>query len=303
MAQVIDPKTAPNYHRTLLQGPPKTVKTPLAAAVAEIYGKGVYIAADEGSEFLPSIPDKHADLLTVIKPGPCVECKGVGGTGCKKCDDRKYDLLEETRNLAGFDYKRVYGANFLIWDSFSTTCEDLLQEVANQEFFSSAKSGDKHVTIGEPGTAAAFNLPLPGDYLAMQSIVANWRRLIFRQPLHIFIITHVETDDKPGPGKRTRGGPSLVGKALIQDFPTHFNAVLRTHKTMEAQTDGSQRAQLYVYTEGDDFWIGGFRHKPTEAGFRNPMPVCAVGEDLAKFWRTFNRVFANQLNLEPQEVA
>jgi hypothetical protein len=277
-------------------GPPKTVKSPLAAAVAEIYGKGIYIAADEGSEFLPSIPEKHAKNLTVVKPGPHFEC---AGEGCDGCGNRKYDRLEELMDLAGRNWKKELGADFLIWDSFSTTCEDLLQTIADSEFFSTAKGTDKHITIGEPGTASSFNLPMPGDYLSMQGIVANWRRLIFRQPIHLFVITHVDTDDKPGAGKRTRGGPSLVGKALIQDFPTHFNAVLRTNKTMVPGPDGNQMAQLTVYTEGDDFWIGGFRHKPSEDTPRNPIPVVEVGKDLAAFWRLFNKTFEKQLTAAP----
>lgn len=287
MAQIFDPQSPP-YQRTLVMGPPKTVKTPLTLAVSQVMGETIYIAADPGSEFLPSIPDTWAKDIRVVKPGPCTACNGVG---CTECGGKPYDPMSEALNLAVYPWKKDFpNAQNLVWDSGSHTMEEILQYVADQEFFSSAKTGDKHVTVGEPGSPAHMNIPVRGDYLAMKGICERWTRLLFRQPLNLFVITHVDIDDKGGQAG-VRGGPALVGKAMIQDFPRYFNAVLRTHKEMMPNPDGVARPVLFVYTEGDNFWIGGVRHKPGETTAKNPIPVVQVGEDLPAFWRLFNDKF------------
>jgi len=152
---------APKPKRFILYGPPKTVKTPLALAYGAYLrslnpnSRTLYVAADRGSEDLPSLPDPSwREWIDVWKFSSPL--------------DKDYDPYKDAVQVAMTDWK-AKDANYdlIIWDTFAITLEQILQYISDKEFFA-GQGGSKHVSFGDPtlpkGHPAKLNIPMPGDY-------------------------------------------------------------------------------------------------------------------------------------------
>lgn len=280
------PNQAAAYKRLILYGSPKSVKTPLALAYGAYLrsknpnSKTLYVASDRGSEDLPSLPDRSwRDFIKVWTPGSPLEAD--------------YDPRAEAVRIAMGDWKK-HDPNFdlLIWDTFSTDCARILQYIANMEWFASAKTGDKHVTIGDPtlpkNHPARLNIPVQGDFNAMQGITWGLVDALACQKMHVILICHEEEiKDQKGVKKI---GPSFVGKALTSKLPGILTGILYTEKTGVPNMDkgGKLESTLHVYSDpGDDMHMAGIRHEPVNGSPLNPIPKVKVGADLVKYWELF----------------
>lgn len=270
--------------RFILYGPPKTVKTPLALAYGAYLrklnpkAKTLYIAADRGSEDLPSLPDPSwREWIKVWKVGSPLE--------------PGYDPYKEAIHIAMTDWKKVDpDIELIVWDTMSEECDRILQFIADKEFFSGHAGGSKHITFGDPllpkGSAARLNIPMPGDYNGINGIAKRLFEMILSQNLHILILAW-EEDIKDKDGIK-RVGPAFVGKALTAKLPGKLTGIIYTDKRGEPDNKGKLIPTLYVCSDpADDMHMAGVRHEPVNGDPRNPIPRVKVTADLVAYWKLF----------------
>lgn len=279
------PEAGPKFKRLILYGAPKSVKTPFAFAFGAYLRSlnpnsiTLYIAADPGSEDLPSLPDPSwREFIKVWKFGSPLE--------------PGYDPYKDAIQAAMMDWKKIDpNIELVIWDTFAITMEHILQYVADKEWFASAKSGDKHITFGDPtlpkGHMARLNIPVPGDYNGVNGIAKRLFQLLCNQPVHVIGISH-EQDIKDEKGIK-RIGPSFVGQALTAKLPGWMTGLIYTDKRGEIDPKtGKVVPTLYVCSDPhDDVHIAGVRHEAINGDPRNPIPTVKVGADLTKYWKLF----------------
>lgn len=296
MSKVVISKAAPpaTKKKLILYGTSKSVKTPLALAYGAYLrslnpnARTLYWAADEGSEGLPSLPDESwREWIDVINPPDPL--------------DPEYDPYKHAITVSLTDWK-AQDPNYelLIWDTQARTLQRVLQFIANKEYFASAKSGDKHVTIGDRGVgpwkpgSPWMNLPAQADYGAIWMMGLRLIEALAAQKMHVLIVTHEEEiRDSKGIG---RIAPAAVGKALVGDIPAFLTGALYTEKVSEADKNGKLIPTLYVHSDtNDDKHVAGIRHAPIDGNPRNPIPKVKVGTDLTAYWKKlFETLFPNE---------
>lgn len=283
----------PKFKRFFLYGPPKAVKTPLALAYGAYLrslnpkSKTIYIAADPGSEDLPSIPNPEwRNWIVPYTFGSPLE--------------KEYDPYKDAIQASMLDWhKHEPDSELLIWDTFAFSMEQILQYVADKEFFAPQKGESKHVTFGDPtlpkGHPARLNIPVMGDFNGINGIAKRLLAMLIAQPMHVLIITH-EQDIKDEKGIK-RIGPSFVGQALTSKLPGWMTGLIYTDKRGEIDPKtGKVVPALYVCSDPhDDVHIAGIRHEPVNGDPRNPIGTVKVGTDLVKYWELFhNTLFPNE---------
>lgn len=283
----------------IIYGNPKSVKTPLALAygayLRSLNPKSItlYVAADRGSEDLPSCPDpswkeENGGFIRVWCPGspldpgydPYREAIQLSMTNWKDPNAKINDVSVGDPNI-----------ELIVWDTFSEDMERILQYVADKEYFSSTKTGDKHITFGDPtlpkGHPARMNIPLPADYNGVGGIAKRIVDGVCAQDCHVLLLSwEEEIKDKLGV---KRVGPAFVGKALTGKLPGKLTGVIYTEKFGEIDDKtGKLKSQLYVCSDpGDDMHIAGVRHESIDGDPKNPIPRVKVGSDLVAYWKLF----------------
>ena len=285
-----EPKPANDAPKRLfLYGPPKTVKTPLALALGAYLrsinpkSKTLYIAADRASEDLPSIPDRNwlaanGGFITVWKPGSMLE--------------EGYNPYQDAFQIAMTDWKKNDpDIELIVYDTFTTDIERILQYCADSEFFANQKGESKHVTFGDPtlrkGHPGRLNIPVMGDYMGTGAIAKRLTDLMGAQNCHVILIAHEESfEDAKG---ISRIGPAFVGKALTGKLPGYLTGILYTEKTPSTdKTTGKLVPALHVCSDpGDDAHIAGVRHGTVQGRPVNPIGRVKVGDDLTSYWKLF----------------
>jgi hypothetical protein len=300
--------------RGCIYGDPKTCKTPLICAMLldskyEPYiGEAVYVAADDGSESLMSVPMEARKRLHIVKPmaEPCAPCKGEGSIGAKECASckgtgrGKYDPAHEAFTIAMTDWrKRWPKVRTLIWDTMSETSKEILAHIADTGQFSGdsadGKKKDKHIMLGEPDSPAFQNIPMMGDYMAAQGVVERLTKMLFKSPLNLFVLYHSDVDEKDN-GTIVAGGPATIGKATIRSVAKPYDFVLRVEKKSAFDAKEKRATQeIHIHSEASGVWIGGVRVAGT-----NPMPLVKVAMDrpFAPYWPMFYDKFYPHL-LDP----
>jgi hypothetical protein len=192
---------------------------------------------------------------------------------------KPYDPGADAFVLALNDWSKPHpGAKTLVWDHMTATASDILSAIADKGQFS-----DKHIAIGAPG-ASKMNIPMEGDYGAAQGTIDRLTTYLFRQPLHLIILTHAMTaESKDGSG--LVGGPALVGKAMVRNYAGRFDTVLRLGRRKV-----ENREAFTCYTDRSpvaSFWTAGIRsHLPV-----NPIPSIDLSPDPVNFWEAYDQHF------------
>lgn len=278
------PETLDPYKKLFLYGPAKSVKTPLALAYGAYLrklnpkAKTLYIAADQGSEDLPSLPDESwREWIRVWTHSSPLE--------------QNYNPYNDAVLVAMTDWRKIDPEiELIVWDTQTEDMTKILQFIADMEWFSSAKTGDKHVTIGDPtlpkGHPARLNIPVQGDFNAILGMGIRITNFMLAQKCHVLLVCH-EEEIKDQKGVK-RIGPAFVGKALTGKLPGKLTGLVYTEKFGETDEKGKLKPQLYVCSDpADDVHIAGVRHKPVNGNPVNPIPRVKVGNDLVKYWELF----------------
>jgi hypothetical protein len=280
-----DPTTA--HKRIAVYGLPKSGKTRAVTALpwGEHWGeRALYVAADPGSEELGSVLRNNREHLILVKPEP----KSVGGKLI-------YDPLTESVAIATKNWKEEYpGVGTIIWDTMTTTSQELLAAYADSGQFS-----DKHVTFGQPGTAAYHAAPMEGDFGAAQRSTMFILKYLFRQPLNLIVVFHedwVQPNEKDVLGA-VYGGPTIVGKAGIKTIAAMFDNLFRFSAKDKVEQGNKTVTEYAVHTRHSGPWMAGFRN-PHE---NNPIPKVPLKPDPINFWKAFDEA-VEVMSATPEKV-
>lgn len=251
--------------RILIYADPKCGKTRLATSLPPHFGESVYVAWDPGTEHLGPVLADYRPRLHVIQSVP------EGKT--------KYAPDVDAFAIALYDWRAEYpNVKTLIWDHMTATAEDCLSAIADAGQFS-----DKHIAIGAPGSAGKLNVPMEGDYGAVHSTIDRLTTYLFRQPLHLIILTHatmIEAKD----GSGLLGGPATVGRASVRKYAGRFDTVIHLARKRREKTD----AFVAFTDKHDNLWNAGVR----SSLLVNPMPVFDLAPDPSNFWLAYLKHFS-----------
>jgi hypothetical protein len=271
-----------------LVGEPKYGKTRLATSLPwETFGdKAVYIAWDPGSESLDSVLVENREHLVVVQPS----AKTLGNK--LVFDPHKEAIAIATKPWAeGFEEGGavIPPCQTLIWDTMTSTARDLLAAYADSGVFSGEK-GDKHVSVGEFGTAYYMAQPMMGDYGIAQRAVLHILKFLLKQPLNVIVLFHTDYMEPEGAGQVTFG-PATIGKAAIKPVASLFDNLFVLDvqdKLVKASAGGppTRMTKRQVYTDKKGLYLGGLRSSYP----RNPIPEVELSDNPVAFWNLVNSV-------------
>lgn len=257
------------FERVLLYGDPKTAKTRLATSLTDRFGEILYYAADPGSEALSSVLPHYRSRINVIK---------------SVSDGKTWDPDADAFNFALMDWSAEFpNVRTIVWDTMTATSLDLLSYVADTGQFSERK----HIAIGSGQSSQ--NIPMQGDYMAVQNRVHRLLNALFSKRLHLVVVCHANYDE-PREGGSVEGGPATVGKATIRAFPGRFDTVLFTNRSSKPPEKIGEpgKPTFAVYTERYRIWSAGIRSSHAI----NPMPKVELDPDPINFWKLYDKNFA-----------
>lgn len=264
--------------RILIYADPKCGKTRLATSLPEHFGESIYVAWDPGTEHLGPVLTHYRPRLHPIQSVP---------------DGKNpYTPDIDAFAIALTDWKKEYpNAKTLIWDHMTATAEDCLAQIADAGQFS-----DKHIKIGTPSSAGKLNVPMEGDYGAVHSTIDRLTTYLFRQPLHLIILTHATMiESKDGSG--LLGGPATVGRASVRKYAGRFDTVIHLARKRK---DKAGDAFVAFTDKHDNLWSAGVR----SSLLTNPMPTFELAPDPSNFWLAYLKNFSpRNIPVAPQPAA
>lgn len=276
MRVVTDTSGLSNRRRIALYGEPKFGKTRLATSLpwGDHWGeRAVYVGWDEGAAELASVLPANRERLIQVYPEP-VEKKNRDGSTTLVLDPHKEAIQIASRNWKK-DYPEV---GTIIWDTMTSTSQDLLSAYADTGAFSE----DGHVSVGEKGTPTYMAQAMQGDYGLAQRATLHILKFLFNQPLNVIVLFHVgETEGNSG---RMVIGPATVGRAGIEPVSQRFDNLFRVEarETMGKDKDPRKKQlQFYCITQRKGLYLGGLRSPHKE----NPMPEVLLEPDPINFWQ------------------
>lgn len=250
----------------LLYGSPGSGKTRFATSLPDRFGRIAYFAMDPGSESLSSVLPAYRPRIDVFRP----EWK---------------DPLVETAEITHTDWKGK-GYSTLIVDTFTVQTQRILDHIVQNGLAQS-----KHNSVGNPGTTSYVATPDRADYGMTHGVIRNFiNNLITKQvDLNIILICHQMLDRDETDAKATLGGPSTVGRAMLEWLPARFSTVIRMDRVMKqvarngkVETDTKLIARMAQH----GVWIA----RRNEAGLEgNPLPSLELDVDPINFWVAYDK--------------
>lgn len=274
---------ATTYERICIYGGPKSGKSRLAATLARMERFGgtiAYVCADPPADALASVLPIDRPNLVVYEPrseDPTKQVLGLGG----------YNPLIEASTLATKNWKKEDPEiNTLVWDTMTSTGEDILSFVALTEQ-APADSSEGRITFGKKGNNSYVVSPSRSDYGHGQFLIKSILRHLFGQHLHIVCLFHENYKEpkNPAEGTGTIGGPACCGSALIDKITGWFTSTIRLEpRARTIKKDGKQIKEMVriARTNNHGIWRCGVRGPRPE-----PMPNVALNPDPINFWESY----------------
>lgn len=242
--------------------------------------RAIYVAIDNSSEKLESIHPEDRKHLIIVSPEP----KVVNGR-------LVLDPHSEAAEIASHDWKSQFSdVGTIILDGGTELADMLLRSYANQGVFSGA-GGDKHLMVGQKGTASYMAQPMEGDYGMAQNGMNHILGFLFKQPLSIICVFQEDIYQPKGTAAASAaiGGPVGAGGKSINKLASKFNTVVRCEARSSSIPDAKGQikntTQFKVYTEPRGIWLGKLR-KPV--GMENPIAEMDVTNRIHEFWKAFD---------------
>jgi len=261
-----------------MMGEPKTGKTRLATSIpwGEYWGEqAAYVATDDGANDLErsSVLVANRDRLAVIRPSFSVKkVKTKDG----EIETLTYDPHTEAFAIASRNWRKdMPECKMLIWDTMSTTAQELLHAYADNGVFQGEK-GDKHITVGTVGQPDFVANPMMGDYSMAQNAVHKLLGFLFKQPMHVIVLFHVASLETEG-GQILAFGPATVGQAAVRAVAARFDILLRTdvQEVLTHDKPPKKDMKYILHTQRKGLYLGGIRTGLA----KNPIPTIAIPEE------------------------
>jgi len=278
-----------------MSGEPKTGKTRTATSIpwGDYWGEeAMYVAIDEGSDDLErsSVLVANRDRLNIIRPaGTLKKVKQKDGT---EIEVFQYDPHKESFAIASRNWKKEFPkAGVLIWDTMTTTAQDILRAYADSGAFQGSK-GDQHISVGEAGTPDYVANPMPGDYSLAQQATLKLLGFLFKQPMHVIVLFHIASLEADG-GQVLNFGPATVGQAAIRQVAGKFDNLLRTdvREVLTNDKPPKKDTQYILHTQRKGLYLGGIR----TGHAKNPVPEIVIPSDRPQVvWETLANVLKGE---------
>jgi hypothetical protein len=251
---------ASQKERIIIYGRAGIGKTRLALSLSPRYGKIVYYAADQNSEFLTSIDASKRARIIVVKPE---------GT----------DPQSLFMQFAMQDWKKIDPeVGTLVIDTYSKVALDAIRYSAN----SGSMTAEKHYVVGDPANGGQ-TIPNRGDYLAIESLSRGFLDMLFarQKDMHILCLCH--EDIKLVEGVHAVGGPAHPGRAMTEYLPAQFNTVIRLIREQVLIPGASAPEDVVIaVTENDGKFIAKVR--TSDEGVANPLARVILERNPSSYW-------------------
>lgn len=243
-------------------------KTRWALSLPKRYGKIVYYAADQNSEFLTSISPEKRERIYVVKP--------VG--------DNPMSLFMQ---FCMQDWKKIDPEiGTIVVDTYTKVALDAIRHSAN----TGAVTAEKHFVVGKPEEGGQ-TLPNRGDYMAIDSLSRGFLDMIFdkQRDMHIIFLCH--EDVKIVENVHAVGGPAHPGRAMTEYLPAQFNTVVRLirEQTLVPGADAPEDVVIAI-TENDGKFIAKVR--TADEKNVNPLGRVVLNRDPINWWEKYDAIFS-----------
>jgi hypothetical protein len=259
---------AAQKERIIIYGRAGIGKTRLALSLPPRYGKIVYFAADQNSEFLTSIDASKRARIIVVKPegnDPSALFMRFAMTDWKKIDPEVGTLVIDTYTVVALNAIR-YSAN------------------------SGAMTAEKHYVVGDPANGGQ-TIPNRGDYLAIESLSRGFLDMLFARQKDMHIIMCCHEDIKLVEGIHAVGGPAHPGRAMAEYLPGQFNTVVRLIRDQVLIPGASAPEDVVIaITENDGKFVAKVR--TSNEGVANPLARVVLERNPTSYWTKYDAVFA-----------
>lgn len=265
---------AEKKERIIIYGAPGVGKSRLALSLTKRFGKILYYAADNNSEFLDSISREKAKNVIVIKSD---------GDG----------PIENFSEFALHDWKSEFSdVGTLVVDTYTTVMQQAIMESANKGL-----AGTKpHFRVGNVGRGGQA-IPTWDDYLGTEGLSRSSITDMFKEQKDFHIIFVCHEDVKQVEGMPAAGGPSHPGRKMLVDMPGMFSTVIRVIKDRvlipgdEAATD-----VVIAVTDHDGRFIA--KARTQEEGAPSPLGRVALDRNPINFWQQYDAIYAPEAQKE-----
>lgn len=250
--------------RIIVYGRAGIGKTRLVLSLSPRFGKIVYYASDQNSEFLSSIDPRKRERILVVKP-------------------EGDDPIRNFMKLAMQDWKTVDPEiKTLVVDTYTKVVLDIISYAAN----SGTMDREKHYIIGDP-TEGGQAIPNRGDYQAIESISRGNLDMLFtkQRDMHIIFVMHEEI--KIIENVHAVGGPAHPGRAMTEFIPAQFSTVIRLirDQILVPGADVPENVVIAV-TENDGKFIAKIRTSNEEGV--NPLARVTLSRNPSSYWAQYD---------------
>lgn len=263
MAREVDALAAQETITACVYGLSNSGKTALASAWD---GNVVYIAAEAASQRL-------ATWFGPKPPGKVIIPDGNWDPKTGKLDWRR-----ETFALAQRDWG-AEGYDAVIWDTWTSTQEELLRENSRKNWFSEKGpvTGSSDPKVDEDKKYAQ---PQQGDYMMAQQLGLQALEFLIKQRCSVIVLCYEGLSEAdPGKGEMLLFGPQTVGSKGPRQLPHRFDATLWV--TRERGTDNPE-GHLKVHMKTTEKHVAGVKTRHPD--LVPPFKLLKDAKECQEFW-------------------
>ena len=258
---------ATQKERIIIYGRAGIGKTRLALSLPPRYGKIVYFAADQNSEFLTSIDASKRARIIVVKP-------------------EGSDTPSLFMQFSKTDWKKIDPeVGTLVIDTYTKVALDAIRYSAN----SGSMTAEKHFVVGDPANGGQ-TIPNRGDYAAIESLSRGFLDMLFARQKDMHIIMCCHEDIKLVEGIHAVGGPAHPGRAMTEYVPSMFNTVIRLIRDQVLIPGASAPEEVVIAIgENDGKFISKIR--TCDENHPNPLARKILDRNPINWWEAYDALF------------
>ncbi len=253
--------------RIIIYGRAGIGKTRMALSLPPRYGKVVYFAADDNSEFLSSIDPSKRDRVIVVKP---------------EGDDPSALFMQ----FAMTDWKAIDPEiGTVVVDTYTKIALDAIRHSA----MTGAVTAEKHFVVGDPAKGGVV-LPNRGDYMAIDSLSRGFLTMLFtkQKDMHIILLCH--EDVKIVENVHAVGGPAHPGRAMTEYLPAQANTVIRLIRE-QLLVPGADAPEDVVIAIGENDGKFIAKVRTSDEGSANPLARVVLDRNPLNYWTKYDALF------------